>query len=181
MKTIKRLETIFLILVASLLSVSLIFSVFDHTSAQFLTVLLGFTGSFAVFGVAAILFVAIVLHHHKNKIVRNVADVVVAACMLPVLTAAIYGVAYIGSGAAIILSLVASILYVLASIVKLIGHIVIKAKPDINDELDPENDEKIVCIIKWKRLLEKGIITEEEFQAKRTAILEFGEKKEEIL
>lgn len=36
---------------------------------------------------------------------------------------------------------------------------------------DPDNDEKIQSLIKWHGLLEDGIITEEEYQTKRAAIL----------
>lgn len=36
---------------------------------------------------------------------------------------------------------------------------------------DPDNDEKIQSLIKWHGLLEDGIITEDEYQTKRAAIL----------
>lgn len=39
------------------------------------------------------------------------------------------------------------------------------------DSHDPDNDEKIQSLIKWHGLLEDGIITEEEYQTKRAAIL----------
>lgn len=39
------------------------------------------------------------------------------------------------------------------------------------DSHDPDNDEKIQSLIKWHGLLEDGIITEDEYQTKRAAIL----------
>lgn len=52
------------------------------------------------------------------------------------------------------------------------------------DSHDPENDEKIQSLIKWHGLLEQGIITEEEYQTKRAAILGIeakpAKKKEDL-
>lgn len=59
-----------------------------------------------------------------------------------------------------------------------LGYVVLRTKPDMDSELDPENDEKVIYILRWKRLLDKGVITPDEFQAKRQVILEFGKKKQ---
>jgi uncharacterized membrane protein len=181
MKTIKLLERIFLILVVCAIAIGLIIAPFDGMSGTLLTLVVSYSGVLSMFGVFATLLVGIVLHHHKNKTTRYVADVLILAAMIPVIATAIYGIAYEGGGFAVLL-LVSTICYAVASVIKLIGYVVVKAKPDMTSELDPENDQKVIYILKWKRLLERGVITEEEFQAKRKAILEFGEEvKEETI
>ena len=175
MKTIKLIERIFLILTVSLIAVGSIIAVTEATATSLLTLLLAYVGTFSVFGIFAIMLVSLVLHHHKNKTVRYVADVLFLACMIPVLATTVYGLAYVGDTLSIIL-LVSCITYIAASVTKLIGYVVLRAKPD---KLDPDNDEKVIYILKWKRLLDKGVITPDEFQAKRQAILDFGEKEAE--
>ena len=178
MNTIRLLERIFLILTVSLIAVGSIIAVTEASATSLLTLLLAYVGTFSVFGIFAIMLVSLVLHHHKNKTVRYVADVLFLACMIPFLATTVYGLAYVGDTLSIIL-LVSCITYIAASVTKLIGYVVLRAKPDMDSELDPDNDEKVIYILKWKRLLDKGVITPDEFQAKRQAILDFGEKEAE--
>ncbi len=43
---------------------------------------------------------------------------------------------------------------------------------------DPEDDPQIKLVLKWRTLLEEGVITEEEYQAKRVSILGLDSKKD---
>lgn len=75
---------------------------------------------------------------------------------------------------AAILGLVSVIFYVVYFLVALVGFLAIGG----SEGDDPETDPKIKKITGWKKLLENGIISEEEFEAKRQAILGFKGKNE---
>lgn len=60
----------------------------------------------------------------------------------------------------------------------ILSAIVERVKQVANVDYDPDNDKKIRNIIKWKGLLDKGIITKDEFAAKRAAILAISEEED---
>ncbi len=82
------------------------------------------------------------------------------------------------SGATILVLLapIGSIVYAVSWALELIRVAVAHTR---RDDLDPTSDPKIEAIIKWRNLLDKKIITEEEFMEKRNAILGFEKPAEE--
>lgn len=71
-----------------------------------------------------------------------------------------------------IMSLVAIILFGISFIFKAIAVADKRSNSD-----DPDEDPTIQKIIKWKKLLDEGILTEQEYQDKREAILGLNKKE----
>ena len=63
------------------------------------------------------------------------------------------------------------ILYACSVLCGFIYYIVCLVKPVSEDQLDPVNDKKVILIMKWRKLMDEKIITEEEFMAKRNELL----------
>ena len=76
-----------------------------------------------------------------------------------------------GFGYSVLIVLIAAICYLLAVLVRGIMAIVRLAKPLNEDTNDPYNDKNIQELIKWKKFCDDGIITKDEFEAKRARIL----------
>jgi hypothetical protein len=71
-----------------------------------------------------------------------------------------------------ILALVGAILAFVSLICEILG-----AKLEKEDDSSSKEDEQIKNVLAWKDLLDKGIITKEEFEAKRMEILHLTQKK----
>ena len=171
MKAIRFLERLFLVLavVFAALAGYLALTAYDpHYFAALGT--LGGVGS--MLGLSTTLLVGALFYFNRNQVVRAIGIALTTAAMLTFVYAAL-AVEYMGAEA--LVAIVAGVLYLVSNGCRLLGVIVNRAKPSLEEGFDPESDQKIVYITKWKRLLDKGIITEEEFQAKRTAILSFDE------
>ena len=75
-----------------------------------------------------------------------------------------------------VLMIAAAAMLVAFYICKLIGVIMNKG---LSGELNPNDDIRIIRIKEWKRIMEEGIISEEEFEEKRLAILGIKTNKTE--
>lgn len=116
-----------------------------------------------VYIVGTFSFVGVFLMYSTNDIAKKIGTGLAVELML---MSFFVGIMYLESGITAIFCLIASIIFILYWVVVLIGHLAIKEAPLLED-----NDELIAKLNKWHELLEKEIITKEEFQLKRDKIL----------
>ncbi|GEM_PF-4834752 len=115
--------------------------------------------SFILFG-----FIGFMLFDSKNDIARRIGLGLTTAFMLIQLYLAIMS---IGTSTSAIFALVSVILYAVYFLIAFIGFIALGSqKTD-----DPETDPRVKKILGWKNLQKEGIISAEEFEAKRLEIL----------
>lgn len=105
----------------------------------------------------------------ENKIARRIGQGIVTGYMAILLFASI---TYIGKGSAPIFGLTSVILYAIYFLICLIGYLALGGEGDN----DPKNDIRIKKILGWKELQNQGVITAEEFEAKREEII-YGKNK----
>lgn len=104
----------------------------------------------------------------ENKIAKKIGQGMVTGYMAILLFCSI---TYIDKSVATIFGLTSVILYAIYFLVCLIGYLALGGDGDNN----PNNDIRIKKILGWKELQNQGIITAEEFEAKREEIL-YGKK-----
>lgn len=109
-------------------------------------------------------FVGFFLFNSKNEIAKRVGLGLTTGGMVFLASTAI---TYLETSTAAVIGLVSIILFVIYLMLKLIESIIAK---DV-DALSPEQDKKIQAVLEWKKLLEEGIISKEEFEKKRIEIL----------
>ena len=108
-------------------------------------------------GFAVLLVVGALLRFNENKVTAHVGD---AFTIVAFSTLFVVGLTVPG-GNSMTFAIVSGSIYAVSAIFRLIIAIVARVKPEVkHDDFDPDNDEKIKNIIKWKNLLNKGIITE---------------------
>ena len=117
-----------------------------------------------VFG---LLIAAGILMFNENKIMRALAIGVATAVFT-------YGLIFFlavtnNAGTSILVGLVAAIVYAISWVFQIIIAAVRHVRRE--DGEDPADDKRVRKIMEWKNLLDQEIITEEEFMAKRNAIL----------
>ena len=114
-------------------------------------------------------FVGFFLFDSENTIARRIGMGLTTAVMLIQL---FFALSCFENSTAAIIGLCSVVLYVIYFIVVFVGHLAMGEKIDN----DPEKDPRIVKILGWKKLKEEGIISEEEFEEKRVAILGLKKK-----
>lgn len=105
----------------------------------------------------------------ENNIAKKIGQGIVTGYMVILLWVSI---AYVRYSVAPIFGLTSVILYVIYFLICLIGYLALGNEGDNN----PNNDLRIKKILDWKELQNQGIITAEEFEAKREEIL-YGKNK----
>lgn len=178
MKAIRFLERLFLVLAVVFAALAGLLAVMNTEEPYFYASLAILGGTGAMLGLTVVLLIGALLYFNKNQVVRAIGVGLTTAAMLVFVYAAIGSSGEYMETAALV-ALLAGVLYLISNGCRLLGAIVNRAKPSLEEGFDPESDQKIVYITKWKRLLDKGIITDEEFQAKRAAILSFDEPETE--
>ena len=122
------------------------------------------------FSSAALSFIVVVsvgffLFFTTNNITKKIGLGLSTACMLGL---AYYALKTLGEApTSSIVSLVAVILYVLYFGVNLLGYLILGN----NCENEPDKDPKIKAVLKWRKMVEEGIISKEEFEATRQEVL----------
>lgn len=183
MKALKIIEKVFFICaIAVVLSVFIISSISTSVSKDgsvvtySTNVLIVSNYYFALGGgfLALILCVGAFLYFVDAKVARLIGT----GCLVAAY-ACLFGMAinYLSKDTTFVLALVSSILFVCSLLVRFIIWIAIRVKPDIDKEDDPSRNPKVAAILEWKSLLEQDIITKEEFEEKRKAIIESFNKK----
>ena len=185
MKILKVIEKVlFLVAItvgAAALSLSLLV---DEGAKQPVVGLATTIVSFFIFGVGFVLLLIVtggLLKFAKNDTASRVGEGFALAGILSVFAVSLYLIVKAAGEAtnakdvvislSAIIGLVGGIFYALYAAVKGVIKIVEMVKPEINKN-DPDCDPKIQAVLKWKDLLDKGIITKEEFEIKRVEILE---------
>lgn len=113
--------------------------------------------------------------HRPTALVGDALTVGVNAVVFSVALAAIISINTVAD-VSIIVALVGTIIYIASCLVRFIIFIVNKVN-NVEGSDDPEKDPAIQNVLKWKALKEEGIISQEEFEAKRVKLLHL-EKKE---
>ena len=145
----------------------------------YLTSVISFIGLGGVFAIVSALIVGTFLYFNKNEVVRKIAIGLVVSAIVLVFFSGLYllsAASSTSSNTALspILSLAGGILYICSLLCGFIKYIAGLIKPNSEDKLDPANDKKVALIIKWKKLMEDKIITEDEFMAKRNELLDLN-------
>lgn len=116
-------------------------------------------------------FVGFFLFDCENTIARRIGMALTTVGMLVEL---FFSMALIEESTAAIIGLCSVVIYVIYFIVLFVGRL---AMGEISDN-DPSKDPRIEKILGWKKLKEEGIISEEEFEEKRVAILGLKKKND---
>lgn len=109
-------------------------------------------------------FVGFFLFNSKNEVAKKVGFGLTTGGMIYL---AYNSISLLSDSTASVIGLVGIILFVIYLMLKLIEKIISK---DV-DVVYPEQDKKIQAVLAWKKLLEEGIISKEEFEKKRVEIL----------
>lgn len=109
-------------------------------------------------------FVGFFLFNNKNEVAKKVGFGLTTGGMIYL---AYISISLLSDSTPSIIGLVGLILFVIYLMLKLIEKIISK---DV-DVVYPEQDKKIQAVLAWKKLLEEGIISKEEFEKKRVEIL----------
>ena len=155
---------IFNIVKKIILILSFVFGIFSFVYSSF--TLDGFdqTVSTLLISFIVLSFVGFFLFFVENKIAKKIGQGIVTGYMAILF----YGsITYIDKSVAAIFGLTSVILYAIYYLVCLIGYLALGSEGDNN----PSNDIRIKKILGWKELQNQGIITAEEFEAKREEIL----------
>ncbi len=172
MKPFKILRQIFQILSIALFLTSFVMCAIElESNAEFFTMVLSFVGLSTLATVGTFLLSA------TNDTAKRVGHGFVISSFVLGLTVAIM---FIEASSAAILMLVSVILLALYYLCVLIVSIMQRSSKNIES---PEDDIRIVHVKEWKKIMDEGIITKEEYEVKRCQILgikhEPEEKKEE--
>lgn len=126
-----------------------------------------------------ILLVGSVLHFTKHRPTALVGDALTVAVHAVIFGVTLAALIAKNSNAdvSVILAFSGVIVYMVSNLVRFIIYIVNKVN-NVDGQDDPEKDPAIQNVLKWKNLKEEGIITQEEYEAKRIKILHL-EKKEQ--
>lgn len=128
--------------------------------------------------VLVFLFVGALLRFVPNQVARRIGEGFTLVAFVSAFAIALHGLVNVGgAGMTVYLGLVAVVLYAVSSIIRFIAYIVSVVKPQASKD-NPDEDERIQKILKWKKLADDGIITKEEYEQKRVAILGLNEEKE---
>ena len=114
-------------------------------------------------------FISFFLFGSENKIANKIGMGLTTAAMLIQL---FFALTKLDNSTAAIIGLCSVILYAIYFIVVFVGYLAMGDKADN----DPSKDPRISKILGWKKLKEEGIISEEEFEEKRIAILGLKKK-----
>lgn len=180
MRTLKLIEKILFIVAVALATAALALGkLLDATYLNagyhsLATAIAPYAGMFGLIGGIAILLACAFVRYSTSKNLARAADAIVLAFFIIILVTAVTTT----GGLTIIFGLISAIVYAVSALIRAIIAIVERVKPVANVDYDPDNDEKIRNIIKWKGLLDKGIITKDEFAAKRAAILAINEEED---
>lgn len=109
-------------------------------------------------------FVGFFLFNSKNEVAKKVGFGLTTGGMVYLASVSISSLEV---STVSVVGLVGIILFVIYLMLKLIEKIISK---DV-DVVYPEQDKKIQAVLAWKKLLEEGIISKEEFEKKRVEIL----------
>lgn len=172
MKVLKRIERIvFIVAVAVAVAAFALSFVIDKNPAESMAV--GMNTPFVIgFGFAVIfLLVGAMLRYNKNETLARIADAFLITIFVSIFSCCIFLILNNSTATTPLLGLVSAILYAVSSLLRFIIYLYGVIKPVQGEDFDPDNDKKIQLIIKWKGLLDKGVITKEEFEAKRVEIL----------
>lgn len=127
--------------------------------------------------VLVFLFVGALLRFVPNQVARRIGEGFTLVAFVSAFGIALHGIINVGGvGMTVYLGLVAVVLYAVSSIIRFIAYIVSIVKPQASKD-NPDEDERIQKILKWKKLADDGIITKEEYEQKRVAILGLNEEK----
>lgn len=117
------------------------------------------------------LLVGAFLRENKGPVASKIGEGFVLAAIL-IMFACATPVLFFNDapGLTVVLAFVASIIYAVDGIVRFIIFIVKIVRPE-TAENNPDVDERIQNVLKWKKLADDGIISKEEFEEKRVKIL----------
>ena len=118
-----------------------------------------------------LLLVGAFLRYSKNDAAWRVGEGLLIVSFVTLLGVALATLAVSDMpGLTVILALVAGIIYAADAIVRFIIFIVRIVRPECASQ-NPDTDERIQNVLKWKKLADDGIITKEEYEEKRVKIL----------
>ncbi|MGM9873374.1 MAG: SHOCT domain-containing protein [Bacilli bacterium] len=178
MKVFKIIEKIFVWIATFLAILSIALSKFVDETAGYSGIFTAYQSFFLLGSGVGImlLLVGVLLRDLKNEVASKVGQgltVTTFACLL----GGALSVMNQGSLSAM-LALAAGILFFATYLLYGIIACVYFKKYKSSGSDDPDNDRDIQNILKWKKLVAEGIISEEEFEEKRRAILKIKEQTE---
>ena len=169
MKALKIARIVLVTVAAALIGLA---TIIDGTELGVLLAVMG-----GAWGLIMLLFFAVagsIFLFSCNKVVKAIGvglTVGVYACMLALMVAFS---AYEILPTAVVVGLVGAIVYGVSWVFEIIRFAITHAS---RDDLEPDEDPKIAAIMKWRTLVDRKIITEEEFMVKRNAILGLGQEE----
>jgi len=123
-----------------------------------------------------VLLVGAFLRENKGPVASKVGEGFVLAAVLMMFGVAAPVLFFTETaGLTIVLAFVAAILYAVDAIIRFIIFIVKIVRPELAEN-NPDVDERIQNVLKWKQLADDGIISKEEFEEKRVKILGLDKK-----
>ena len=168
MRALRITRKVLVIVACCLFGVAFVLPAFVESDGLFAALFSSHLGA----GIAIVMVVAgSILLFSKNAIARAFA----IAFTVSVYAFALLGFLAGGEGLVYLVAFIAAIVYLVSWLFALIVYAVGHAK---HDDSDPNSDARIEAILKWRNLLDKKIITEEEFMEKRNHILGIEPKEE---
>lgn len=177
MKILKTFEKVFFGVAIALIVLAMTLSgLIDESEsiAGLLTVSIGLM-PLSVVLFLAIFLVGAFLFYSNNKIARLIGGPTVGAYFVILFSVTLEAME---TSISLLLAFIATIVYAVAMVLFAVHCFIVYIRKDTKKlaKHDPDNDEKVQLIIKWKDLLERGVVTEEEYELKRKAILELNEE-----
>ncbi len=167
MKVFKILKQIFQICATALFLASIVICAIDMESAGNAVYL---TAMLAAVGCVVVGTVGMFLLSSPHDTVNRIGHAFALSAFTIGLT---YALVNIEASTAAILMLVAAVMLALYYLCILILKIMRKSSPDAES---PNDDIRIVHVKEWKKIMEEGIISPEEYEAKRCQILGIEKK-----
>lgn len=175
MKVLKILEKIFLV-IATVFAIMYFatFGAYNYGDSSYFSIVSLF--SFPTILVLFMIVLGMLLLDNKSDIASRVGMALLLTGFVSLFAATIVSSSVFES---VVIGAIAWSSYFISLLIRGIEKIVLLVKPRAIDSDNPDNDETIQNIIKWKNLNQQGIITDEEFEIKRNQILKIV-KTEEI-
>ena len=123
-----------------------------------------------------VLLIGAFLRENKGPVASKIGEGFVLAAILAMFGSAAPVLFFNeAAGLTVVLAFVGAIIYAVDAIVRFIIFIVKIVRPE-TAENNPDVDERIQNVLKWKQLADDGIISKEEFEEKRVKILGLDKK-----
>ena len=179
MKVLKVIEKVcFIVAVSVAVFAVALGGLLDGEVAGLPEVMNALFGALGLGVVLAFILIGAFLYFVKEHIARKVGTGLLLAAFVLIFACALDALMNESEALSPIFGLVAGVLMMVAFLLRFIRWIVRTTKSESGEEgEDPMADPKVRLILKWKSLLDQGVITKEEYELKRKEIVTSIDKK----